>query len=210
MDVEMPVQSMTLHEASSPPPSRSEADLSIQGMGDSGKAVPIGGHRLLRCLTHIMRWSLISTRNHADSSRYPSPKLRRRFKQSREKLEAARKSGDFELVKHWERELAFHGAGHYLHTIFWDIMNPQGGGEPGGELAQQIKKDFGSFDRFKSTSRKRQTKWKAAAGRSSSGVRAPSTGNSTSREASEPLPVGRRTSSGTGCVGARLLPQTSK
>ena len=62
MDVEMPVQSMTLHEASSPPPSRSEADLSIQGMGDSGKAVPIGGHRLPPRLTHIMRWSLISTR----------------------------------------------------------------------------------------------------------------------------------------------------
>lgn len=34
------------------------------------------------------------------------------------KLAEARKSGDFELVKHWERELAFNGAGHYLHTIF--------------------------------------------------------------------------------------------
>ncbi|WP_025700623.1 hypothetical protein, partial [Paenibacillus durus] len=38
------------------------------------------------------------------------------------KLSDARKSGDFELVKHWERELAFNGAGHYLHTIFWDEM----------------------------------------------------------------------------------------
>ncbi|MFC4777957.1 Fe-Mn family superoxide dismutase [Paenibacillus sp. GCM10023252] len=64
-------------------------------------------------------------------------------------LEAARKSGNFELVKHWERELAFNGAGHYLHTIFWDIMSPQGGGEATGPIAAQIKKDFGSFEAFK-------------------------------------------------------------
>lgn len=65
------------------------------------------------------------------------------------KLAEARKSGNFDLIKHWERELAFHGAGHYLHTLFWSIMNPKGGGAPEGELAQQIKKDFGSFDKFK-------------------------------------------------------------
>lgn len=65
------------------------------------------------------------------------------------KLEEARKSGNFELIKHWERELAFNGAGHYLHTLFWTIMNPKGGGAPEGELAQQIKKDFGSYDQFK-------------------------------------------------------------
>lgn len=65
------------------------------------------------------------------------------------KLEEARKAGNFELVKHWERELAFHGAGHYLHTLFWSIMNPKGGGAPTGELARQIDKSFGSFERFK-------------------------------------------------------------
>lgn len=64
------------------------------------------------------------------------------------KLKEARKSGNFDLVKHWERELAFNGAGHYLHTIFWDIMNPQGGGRPEGELMEQIKRDFGSYDAF--------------------------------------------------------------
>ncbi|WP_059042612.1 Fe-Mn family superoxide dismutase [Paenibacillus rubinfantis] len=64
------------------------------------------------------------------------------------KLQEARKSGNFDLVKHWERELAFNGAGHYLHTIFWDIMNPQGGGKPKGELLEQIKRDFGSYDAF--------------------------------------------------------------
>ncbi len=65
------------------------------------------------------------------------------------KLAEARAAGDFALVKHWERELAFHGAGHILHCLFWDNMSPDGGGEPQGDLAKQIEKDFGSFEAFK-------------------------------------------------------------
>lgn len=65
------------------------------------------------------------------------------------KLAEARRSGDFSLVKHWERELAFHGAGHYLHTLFWNIMAPKAGGPPTGLAAEQIRADFGSFDAFK-------------------------------------------------------------
>jgi Fe-Mn family superoxide dismutase len=65
------------------------------------------------------------------------------------KLAEARKSGDFALAKHWSRELAFHGSGHFMHSIFWTNMGPKGGGEPSGALADQIKKDFGSFDAFK-------------------------------------------------------------
>jgi Fe-Mn family superoxide dismutase len=61
----------------------------------------------------------------------------------------ARATNDFELIKHWEREAAFNGAGHYLHTIFWQIMSPMGGGVPQGELAEQIIRDFGSFEAFK-------------------------------------------------------------
>nr|WP_221401430.1 Fe-Mn family superoxide dismutase [Paenibacillus phyllosphaerae] len=64
-------------------------------------------------------------------------------------LEKARKSGDFALVKHWERELAFNGAGHYLHTLFWNTMGPSRGGPATGELANQIRRDFGSYDAFK-------------------------------------------------------------
>ncbi|MBP3950519.1 superoxide dismutase [Bacillus sp. YZJH907-2] len=64
-------------------------------------------------------------------------------------MQKARKKSDYSLIKHWEREAAFNGAGHYLHTIFWKIMHPQGGGEPTGELATQIKKDFGSFKKMK-------------------------------------------------------------
>ena len=62
-----------------------------------------------------------------------------------EKLYQARKSDDFALIKHWEREVAFHGSGHVLHSIFWTIMSPNGGGEPGGELLEAINNTFGSY-----------------------------------------------------------------
>ena len=64
-------------------------------------------------------------------------------------LEKARKSGDFALVNYWSRELAFHGSGHYLHTIFWNNMSPKGGKRPSGALLVEIEKYFGSFDAFK-------------------------------------------------------------
>ncbi|WP_103108219.1 superoxide dismutase [Brevibacillus reuszeri] len=64
------------------------------------------------------------------------------------KLAEARNSGNFDLIRHWERELAFNGAGHYLHTIFWPSMSPNGGGEPSGELAEAINRYFGSYAAF--------------------------------------------------------------
>jgi superoxide dismutase, Fe-Mn family len=41
------------------------------------------------------------------------------------------------------------GGGHYNHTLFWDIMGPDGGGEPDGALREAIDSAFGSFDDFK-------------------------------------------------------------
>lgn len=35
------------------------------------------------------------------------------------------------------------------HTFFWSSLSPSGGGEPTGELAERINKDFGSYDKFK-------------------------------------------------------------
>jgi superoxide dismutase, Fe-Mn family len=64
------------------------------------------------------------------------------------KLEDARKNGDFALIKHWEKELAFHGAGHVLHTLFWENMTPNPE-EATGAIMDQIEKDFGSFETFK-------------------------------------------------------------
>ena len=64
------------------------------------------------------------------------------------KLAEARAEGDFTLIKHWERELAFHGSGHLLHSLFWQNMHPGGSGSAQGILAERITKDFGSFDNF--------------------------------------------------------------
>ncbi|CAM3618113.1 Fe-Mn family superoxide dismutase [Marinicrinis lubricantis] len=69
--------------------------------------------------------------------------------QAEKKMMEARRSGNFDLIKHWEREAAFNGAGHYLHTLFWETMSPEGGGKPEGAIAEQIRNDFGSFDAFK-------------------------------------------------------------
>ena len=44
------------------------------------------------------------------------------------------------------------GGGHFNHSLFWTIMAPKGkggGGEPSGELAEAIKSNLGSFDKFK-------------------------------------------------------------
>ena len=41
------------------------------------------------------------------------------------------------------------GGGHVNHTMFWEIMSPTGGGQPTGNIAQEINQAFGSFDNFK-------------------------------------------------------------
>jgi len=41
------------------------------------------------------------------------------------------------------------GGGHWNHSLFWNVMSGEGGGEPKGDLADDIKKTFGGFDAFK-------------------------------------------------------------
>lgn len=41
------------------------------------------------------------------------------------------------------------GGGHANHSLFWTVMKPGGGGQPGGELAGAINAAFGSFEQFK-------------------------------------------------------------
>lgn len=41
------------------------------------------------------------------------------------------------------------GGGHWNHTLFWEIMSPNGGGTPTGKLADDINATFGSFETFK-------------------------------------------------------------
>jgi Fe-Mn family superoxide dismutase len=40
------------------------------------------------------------------------------------------------------------GGGHFNHTLFWESMSPDGGGEPDGDLAAAIESSFGSFSDF--------------------------------------------------------------
>lgn len=41
------------------------------------------------------------------------------------------------------------GGGFYNHRLFWNVMSPNGGGKPQGELAKAIDASFGSFEAFK-------------------------------------------------------------
>lgn len=41
------------------------------------------------------------------------------------------------------------GGGYYNHNLFWEIMSPNGGGNPAGDLAQAINDAFGTFENFK-------------------------------------------------------------
>src|SRR5271155_2563391 len=40
------------------------------------------------------------------------------------------------------------GGGHANHSLFWEIMSPDGGGEPGGKLGSAIKETFGDYAKF--------------------------------------------------------------
>ena len=42
------------------------------------------------------------------------------------------------------------GGGHHNHTLFWEWMSPDGGGEPDGDLRSALESAFGSLDDFKS------------------------------------------------------------
>ncbi|TCT16133.1 Fe-Mn family superoxide dismutase [Natranaerovirga pectinivora] len=79
------------------------------------------------------------------------------------KLAEARKKNDFDNIKHWERELAFNGSGHILHSIYWTNMAPLNqGGEPGPLTMEQINQYFGCFDSFKEQFKKATEKVEAS------------------------------------------------
>lgn len=63
-------------------------------------------------------------------------------------LALARETGDFALVKHYEKELALGLSSHILHTIYWSNLSAKGS-SPTGELLKAIEKNFKSFDKFK-------------------------------------------------------------
>ncbi|XP_055289084.1 superoxide dismutase [Mn], mitochondrial [Moschus berezovskii] len=66
-----------------------------------------------------------------------------------EKYREALEKGDVTAQIALQPALKFNGGGHINHSIFWTNLSPQGGGEPKGELLEAIKRDFGSFAKFK-------------------------------------------------------------
>jgi len=64
-------------------------------------------------------------------------------------LVEARNRSDYGLIKHWLKEIAFHGSGHILHTLFFENLAPAGQSSPGQKTINQLEQDFGSFDEFK-------------------------------------------------------------
>ena len=114
------------------------------------KAVPIGGHRLpplpypYDALEPVISEEIMRLHHDKHHQTYVDG-----LNKAEREMQKARNSGDFNLITHWEREAAFHGAGHYLHTIFWNVMSPHGGGKPSGPLHQALVSTFGSFEKFK-------------------------------------------------------------
>ncbi len=66
-----------------------------------------------------------------------------------DKLDEARTSDDYGSINQLQKNLAFHLSGHVLHSMFWENLSPDGGGEPDGDLASAIADGFGGLDRFR-------------------------------------------------------------
>jgi Fe-Mn family superoxide dismutase len=68
-----------------------------------------------------------------------------------EKLDLARQAGSEVDMKATLKELSFQAGGHILHSLFWQNLAPaaKAGKEPGGAVADALKEEFGSFERFK-------------------------------------------------------------
>jgi len=126
------------------------AQANIRQGAPVSRPVPIGGHKLPPL---PYAYDALEPYIDAETMRLHHDKHHRSYVEGLNRAETmmarARANNDYDLLKHWEREAAFHGAGHYLHTIFWQVMSPHGGGVPQGELAQQIIRDFGSIESFR-------------------------------------------------------------
>lgn len=71
------------------------------------------------------------------------------FIQQLKALRRMREEGSFEQIEQAEQKLAFHGAGHFLHCVYWASMAPESRrGNPSTDLAREIDADFGSRDAF--------------------------------------------------------------
>lgn len=115
-----------------------------------GAAVPAGGHRLpplpypYDALEPVISADLLRIHHDRHHLAYVEG-----LNRAEVELVEARQRGDFALVKHWERDLAFHGSGHILHSIYWAVMTPFGGGQPGPLTREKIIAYFGNVAAFR-------------------------------------------------------------
>jgi len=67
------------------------------------------------------------------------------------KLEDARAKGDFAAVQALSKQVAFHGSGHTMHALFWQVMCPsaQSKAPASGALYDALTRGFGSMDAFR-------------------------------------------------------------
>jgi len=65
-----------------------------------------------------------------------------------EKLEQVRSEGDFSDIRALSRDLAFNGAGHVLHVLYWNSMTPGGSSMPAGSFRNAVERDFGSVEKL--------------------------------------------------------------
>jgi len=61
-------------------------------------------------------------------------------------LADARLNSEYTMLNQLQKDLAFNLSGHLLHSIFWQNMSPEGGGDPDGRLAKAITSGFGSLN----------------------------------------------------------------
>ena len=84
------------------------------------------------------------------------------------------------------------GGGHYNHSLFWESMSPDGGGEPSGALGDAINSAFGSFDDFKDQAQGRPASASSAPAGPGSCTTAPASRSSARRTRTRRSPRARR------------------
>ncbi len=65
--------------------------------------------------------------------------------------------GNFAEISKWPDAVRNNAGGHFNHDLFWNIMSPNGGGTPTGELGEKINAAFTSFENFKEEFKKAAT-----------------------------------------------------
>lgn len=70
--------------------------------------------------------------------------------QALDKYHDAELKNDIQAMVVFQEAIRFNGGGHINHSFFWKNLSPKAKQQPEGELLQLLKKEFGSFDAFKS------------------------------------------------------------